>query len=90
MEKGLGGLEPFFYGKLVETLELFLSDGSGYDFDYQGRKYRIAGGSSGGVSLWEDGREQNFRDLEELMERALIGDSTFQKELLWLPLGDLL
>ena len=90
MEKELGGLDPFFYGKLLETLELFLSMGDGYAFDYQGRSYRIAKGSHGGASLWEDGREQAFRDLEELLERARVGESTFQKELLRLPLGDLL
>lgn len=80
-----------FYQKMLETLELLVEMGEKYDFEYKGRRYRIAKSGSGeGVSLWEDGVEQSFADVAALAGHAVMGESTFRKELWSLPLGDLL
>lgn len=77
--------------KAFDGLNLLLELGHPFEFAFGGRSYRIAkAGSSQYVSLWEDGVEQPFDSLTELMEGAILGGRTFEECFDQLPLGDFL
>ena len=80
-----------FEEKAFDGLNLLLELGEPFDFTFEGRSYRIAKtGSSQYVSLWEDGVEQPFPGLTELMEGAVLGGRSFKDCFYQLPLGDFL
>ena len=80
-----------FEEKAFDGLNLLLELGHPFEFTFGGRSYRIAKtGSSRYVSLWEDGAEQPFDGLTELMEGAVLGGKPFEECFGQLPLGDFL
>ena len=80
-----------FEEKAFDGLNLLLELGHPFEFTFEGRSYRIAkAGSSQYVSLWEDGVEQPFPGLTELMEGAVLGGRPFEDCFYQLPLGEFL
>ena len=83
---------PSFFSNPYEEeafdgLNFLLEMGKPFDFPFEGHNYRISiAGSSQKVSLWEDGVEQPFPGLTELMEGAVLDGRPFQACFYELPL----
>lgn len=80
-----------FITKAIDSLYMITEAGFDFDFEFEGRAYRISKNSSSDyISLWEDGAEQPFPSLVVLTERAVIAGKPFM-EVIWdLPFADLI
>lgn len=63
--------------KSFSGLKYLLSNGRELEFSLYGKKYFIScDKSSKYVSIWDDHNEQSFDSIEELVENAVVSDST--------------
>lgn len=63
--------------KSFSGLIYLLSNGRELEFSLYGKKYFIScDKSSKYVSIWDDHNEQSFHSIEELVENAVVSDST--------------
>ena len=80
-----------FIEKAIDALYAITESGYDYDFEFQGKQYRISKNSSSSyISLWEDGAEQAFSDITDLSKHAKIDGKPFMKVIWDLPFADLI
>ena len=90
-ETPVGLFQDPFIEKAIDTLYMITEAGLDFDFDFEGRSYRISKNqSSDYISLWEDGAEQAFSSLEALTQGSEIAGKPFLKVIWDLPFADLI